>query len=80
MTRAKSFLFWWPLLLFWALLAALPVGPKTASGQNLPQNTASTGFDFLKPASPLGFERLTQKRTAGACVVAKGGTTVAKGG
>jgi hypothetical protein len=74
MTRAKSFLFWWPLLLFWALLVALPVGPKTASGQNLPQNTASTDFATQKPAPPLGFERLTQKRTAGACVVAKGGT------
>jgi hypothetical protein len=42
MTRAKSFLFWWPLLLFWVLLAALPVGQKTASGQNLPQITVST--------------------------------------
>jgi hypothetical protein len=32
----------------------------------LPQNTASTDFATPKPALPLGFERLTQKRTAGA--------------
>ena len=45
-----------PLLLIWALLAAQPLGAKTASGQNSGVEGVSDGFALPEAAPRLGFD------------------------
>ncbi|GHU22432.1 hypothetical protein AGMMS50243_21990 [Betaproteobacteria bacterium] len=76
LNRLKTFdvgLWLLPLLLLWVLLAAQPLGAKTASGQNSGVVGVSGGVALLEAAPRLDFGGLGSESASGAPHAAKGG-------
>ncbi|GHU07578.1 hypothetical protein AGMMS50225_04730 [Betaproteobacteria bacterium] len=69
-----------PLLLLWILLAAQPLGAKTASGQNSGVVGVSGGVALLEAAPRLDFGGLGSESASGAPHAAKGGVQVTEKG